>query len=297
VTPALQASYRYCRQIARSRAGNFYYSFVLLSKPQRDAMCAVYAFMRRSDDLADEPGRPVEAARAALEEWRQELDRALDSGTGAYPGWPALLDSIARYRIPHRYFAEMIEGVGSDLGRGSIGSFEELYRYCYQVASVVGLVTVHIFGFEDPRALALAEKCGIAFQLTNILRDLREDALAGRVYLPEEDLLRFGVSPADLAAAEPTPALRDLVRFEAARAAEYYRESAPLIGLVAPASRPSLAALIGIYWRLLDRIGDCGYDVLSRRIRLTALEKSAIVARAALGLGLPGAAKTSRPAL
>jgi phytoene synthase len=273
---ALAASYEHCRAVARSRARNFYYSFVLLPRAKRDAMCAVYAFMRRSDDLSDEPG----SSPAALESWRTDLGRALDGDYAEDPCWPALHDTVRRYGIPSRYLHEMIDGVASDLEPRSIGTFDELYRYCYLVASVVGLTVVHIFGYESAEALPLAEKCGIAFQLTNIIRDVREDAERGRVYLPAEDLARFGVSEEGLR--QDSRELRELLRYESARARRYYDESRSLIGMVHPSSRRSLWALVEIYSRLLGRIERSGYDVVRRRIRLHWWEKAAIVARAAI---------------
>ena len=257
-------SYAYCRNVARRQAKNFYYSFVLLSKPQRDAMCAIYAFMRYSDDLSD---GPETATPAVMDRWRRDLDQALNGYYGEHPCWPAFHDAVQRYRIPHQYFHEMIDGVTSDLEPRHIGTFDELYRYCYQVASVVGLTIIHIFGFESSRALQLAEKCGIAFQLTNIIRDVKEDEEKGRCYLPAEDRARF-------------PVLRDLLAFEAARANQYYAESAPLVGMVEPGSRASLWALIEIYRRLLRRIERSNYDVLTQRIRLSTWEKMAVVAEA-----------------
>jgi len=173
--------------------------------------------------------------------------------------------------------------VASDLQSRSFHTFDELYRYCYRVASVVGLTIVHIFGFDSPDALALAEKCGIAFQLTNILRDIREDAGLGRVYLPSEDLARFGVSTEDLKNARRSEAFDRLMEFEIARARRYYEESAPLVGLVHRESRGSLRALIAIYSGLLGRIAESPSDVLRRRISLPATEKVWIVLRSALG--------------
>jgi len=271
-------SYRYCRRVARSRARNFYYSFVLLSRPQRDAMCAMYAFMRYCDDLSDEPG----ATRAAIERWRADLDQALAGRFSGHPVWPAFHDAVRRFAIPHQYFREMIDGVASDVEPRRIETFDQLHRYCYQVASVVGLTTVHIFGFDSPAALPLAEKCGVAFQLTNILRDIREDAGLGRIYLPAEDLRRFGVTEEDLRSGNRSPAFVELMRFEAARARACYDESRPLLELVSPHSRPSLWALIEIYSRLLERIERSGYDVFARRIRLPARQKAGIVLRALL---------------
>lgn len=270
-------SYAHCRAVARRRAKNFYYSFVLLSRAQRDAMCAIYAFMRACDDLSDEPG----AQRAALDRWRAALDEALAGRFDANPCWPAFHDAVRRYGIPARYFHEMIDGVTSDLEPRQPETFDELYGYCYRVASVVGLSIIHVFGFDSEAAPGLAEKCGVAFQLTNILRDVREDAENGRVYLPAEDLRRFGVEREDLRAAKPSAAFLEMIRFEAARARRYYEEAAPLLGLIHPGSRRSLWALIEIYSRLLGRIERGGYDVLSTRVRLSTMEKVWIVARAA----------------
>ena len=174
----------------------------------------------------------------------------------------------------------MIDGVASDLEPRRFETFDQLYRYCYQVASVVGLTVIHIFGFDTRSALPLAEKCGVAFQLTNILRDIREDAGLGRIYLPAEDLRRFGVTEEDLKAGHRSEAFLKLMQFEAGRARAYYNESLPLLDLIHPRSRPSLWALIAIYSRLLERIEATNYDVFSRRVRLSLFEKSWIVVRA-----------------
>jgi len=273
---ALDDSYAHCRRIARARARNFYYSFVLLPREQRNAMCAVYAFMRYCDDLSDEPG----ANRASIEQWRTALDEALAGRCDAHPVLPAFHETVAHYRIPPRYFHEMIDGVASDLEPRHFATFDELYRYCYQVASTAGLTTIHILGFDSAEAPPLAEKCGIAFQLTNILRDIREDAARGRIYLPAEDLARCRVTEDDIRGGVRTPEFIDLMDFEADRARQYYRESQPLVGLVDRRSRASLAALISIYSRLLDRIERSNYDVFARRISLAAWEKSWIVLRA-----------------
>jgi phytoene synthase len=273
----LEESYRYCEHVARNRARNFYYSFILLSPPQRRAMCAIYAFMRYCDDLSDDSG--IKDRAGAIQKWRADLDRALAGDLPDNPVWPAFYDAVQRYAIPALYFHDMIEGVSSDLEPRRIETFEELYRYCYLVASVVGLTIIHIFGFDDPHALELAEKCGIAFQLTNILRDVREDALKDRIYLPAEDLARFGVSAEALKNPLPPNGFVSLMSFEAARARDYYQQSRPLVEMVRPASRPSLSALIEIYRKLLDRIEESGVDVLSRRVRIPTWEKSLIVVR------------------
>jgi phytoene synthase len=277
---SLEASQAHCRRVAKKRAKNFYYSFVLLSPEKKNAMCAMYAFMRYCDDLSDEPG----ATRTAMDRWREALTEALAGRPDSGPLWPAFLDAVTRYGIPHKYFHEMIEGVASDLAPRTFHTFDELYQYCYRVASVVGLTTIHIFGFDSSSALPLAEKCGIAFQLTNILRDIREDAGLGRVYLPSEDLARFGVSTEDLRSARRTEAFDHLMEFEIARARNYYDESAPLIDLIHEESRGSLRALIAIYRGLLQRIAESPSDVLIRRISLPAIEKVWIVLRSAAGI-------------
>jgi phytoene synthase len=269
----LEASYAFCQRIARTRARNFYYSFLLLSREQREAMCAIYAFMRYCDDISEGEG----ASREGIERWRQDLDCALEGRFGSNLLWPAFHDTVQRYHIPHEYFYEMIDGVSSDLQPKQLQTFDELYRYCYQVASVVGLTIIHIFGFESPEALQLAEKCGIAFQLTNILRDVREDRENGRIYLPEEDIRKFG---ADLGVHDER--FVKLMSFEAARARAYYDESRPLIALVHKRSRPSLWALIEIYRRLLTRIEGSNFNVLKKRIRVPTWEKLSILASAAL---------------
>jgi len=272
----LDASYAYCVDVARRRAKNFYYSFLVLPERKRLAMCAVYAFMRECDDLSDEHGASLDN----LARWRAGLDATLAGNPAAHALWPAFLDVVTRYRIPAHYFHEMIDGVSSDLQPRTIETFEDLYRYCYLVASVVGLTTIHIFGFENECAPALAERCGIAFQLTNIIRDVHEDASHGRVYLPSEDLARFGVAADMLCRRETLPEVRSLLEFEAARARRYYDESAPLIALIHTDSRPALWALIEIYSKLLLRIQQNNYDVMPSRIRLSTAEKTGVLLRA-----------------
>ena len=280
---SVEESYRYCRDIARKRAKNFFYSFLLLEKPQRDAMCAIYAFMRLCDDLSDEP---AVADRAKLREmialWRLDLERALSGRVSGHLLWPAFYDTVQRYSIPHRFFHEMIDGITSDLEPREIQTYDELYRYCYHVASVVGLTIIHIFGFSSNKALILAEKCGVAFQLTNILRDVREDAGLNRIYLPLEDLRRFGVPVEQLRSGSEDEHFRELMRFEADRARAYYKESGPLMDLIDPKSRRSLWALREIYMRLLAKIENNNYDVLSRRVNVPTYAKIALLLRAFL---------------
>lgn len=275
---SLTESYRVCREITRSRAKNFYYAFVLLDSERRDAICAIYAFMRVCDDLSDEAG----ATEAALNAWRGELRAALAEPPGQNPIWPAFADTVKRYKIPAHYFEDHLDGVTSDLTRRQIETFDELYRYCYQVASIPGLCLIRIFGYRGDDAEALAEKCGVAFQLTNILRDVREDAQNGRVYLPREDLDRFAVDPAGFAMGQASDGFAGLMRFEGKRARDYYWESHPLLEMIDSKCRPSLWALIEIYSRLLGRMEARSYPVLRERVRLSALEKSWIVLRSFL---------------
>jgi phytoene synthase len=275
----LAASQSYCLRVARRAARNFYYGFYPLSDEQHVAMCAVYAFARRSDDITDEEGPADRAARRqALQCWRAALDAALSGDYGDDPVLPALHHAVGRFSIPPCYLHELIDGVAIDLAPPRYQTFDDLYRYCYLVASTVGLICLHIFGFDSTEAPALAEKMGIAFQLTNILRDLREDLGRGRLYLPAEDLERFGVAPADF---QPPrlDRLRPLLAFEADRAEHYYAEAAPLLDLVHARSRASLWILATIYHHLLEHIRAAQFDVFSRRVRLSTVGKSLIMLR------------------
>ncbi len=282
--PSVEQSFAHCRRIARSRAGNFRYAFLLLHREQRDAMCALYAFMRRADDISDDDGPlPPESRRERLDAWRGKLAEALAGHCGGDPLLPAFAAAVERYRIPVRYFSELIDGMQSDLRPAVYRTFDELYRYCYRAASTVGLAAVHVFGFDRPAALQLAEKCGVAFQLTNILRDVAEDAGLGRVYLPQEDLDRFGLSRNEILERTIQPAderFRRLMEFQWTRAERYYREAAPLLTMVERRSRPALWAMAALYHGILLRIRGLQYNVLDRRASLSGWEKSWIVLRA-----------------
>jgi phytoene synthase len=276
----LRASYDFCSELSRREAKNFYYSFLVLPGDRRRSMCALYAFLRRTDDLADAPG-PIERKAPALDAWRRGLDDALEGRTDAWPGFLALADSVKKHEIPARYLHEVIDGVEMDLTPRPFVTFEDLSLYCYRVASVVGLSCLHIWGYRSDhgKAEALAESCGIALQLTNIIRDVREDALQGRVYLPLDDLRRFGIDPAELAAPRPTGRVRALLEYQGARAYEYYRRAEPLVSRVDPVGRPVLQAMVGIYRALLDEIVRRDYDVLTSRVALPGWRKLAITAR------------------
>jgi phytoene synthase len=290
----LEISYQHCQRVARTQAKNFYYAFFALPKEKRDAMCALYAFFRYCDDLSDD-AESVDAARQNLRRWRAVLDAAY-AGAGEasqlpadQPGaatanlmLPAFNDAVRRFKIPKEYFADLITGAEMDLDVKRYETFDELYRYCYRVASCVGLSVIHIFGFTNDAAKQHAEECGIAFQLTNILRDVREDAQMGRIYLPLEDLRRFGVPEADILAGKPPPAFVDLMRFESQRAHDYYEKSRPLIRMIHADSREALVALMEIYHGLLKKIERAGFDVFAQRVSLPKWKKIFIAIRSVL---------------
>ena len=285
----LESSYEYCRRVARNAASNFYYAFYMLPRPKRDALCAIYAFMRLVDDASDAPVSVASATdenalrRAALSRWRVLLDKSVAGDTSGHAILPAFADTVKRYRIPSRYFHDLISGAEMDLVETNYATFEALQEYCYRVAGTVGLTCVHVFGFEDPHVLELAQHLGIAFQLTNILRDVSSDLAIRRVYIPAEDLSRFGCSVAELERGVVTPAVRELLRFEEERAWKFYREGARLVSKVDADSRAALWALVRIYSGLLARIEERDFDVFSARVRLNTAGKARILLRARLG--------------
>jgi phytoene synthase len=275
---SLSKSYAYCERLARREAGNFYHGFRLLPADQRRAMCALYAFMRIADDLADAPG-PAAAKRLPLEGWRAQLHDAL-AGVYRHPIHPALHHTVAHFGVPPSYLEAVLDGVVMDLDTDRYETFADLYRYCYRVASAVGLACIHIWGNAAEPARRHAEAAGIAFQLTNILRDLGEDAARGRVYLPREDLERFGYPAEHLARGVRDGPFRELMRFEVARANAYYDAAAPLADLLPRAGRAVYLVMQRTYRGLLDRIVRRDYDVFSSRVRLSRLHKLWLAARA-----------------
>lgn len=282
---ALRESYRFCARIARREARNFYWAFLLLPPARRRSMCALYAFLRHTDDLADEPGEPEDKAQA-IESWRLALDAALEGRPDAWTGLLALADTVKRHTIPPHLLHDVIDGVSMDVQPRGFATFDELTDYCYHVASVVGLCCIHIWGYRSEGGLAerLAEHCGLALQLTNILRDIGEDARAGRVYLPREDLERFGIEPGELAAGGgPRERVRDLLEFEGQRAYAYYEDARRLVPLVDPVGRPVLRTIVGIYRALLDEIARRDYNVLETRVSIPAWRKAAIAVAAMAG--------------
>jgi phytoene synthase len=263
--------------MARRAAANFYHAFRLLPADQRRAMCALYAFMRVADDLADNPGSS-EAKRAALDDWRRQLGDALD-GVHHHPLHAALHRTVERYGLARAHLEAVLDGVCMDLDTDHYATFADLYCYCYRVASAVGLSCVRVWGAAGAAAEPYAEAAGIAFQLTNILRDLSEDAGRGRVYLPQEDLQRFGYTEDDLRAGRRDDRLRALMRFEADRAYSYYDAAGPLPALLPPAGRAVFLVMLRTYRGLLDAIVRRDFDVFSGRVRLSRVHKLWLAAR------------------
>jgi len=280
---SVAASYDHCRNLARSAARNFYYGFRLLPPAKRDALCALYAFMREVDDISDEPGE-IAVKQRGLAERRAEMDRALAGETSASPVWPAFRDTAERYNIPSRYLHDLISGAEMDLTVSVYETFDRLREYCYRVAGTVGLCCVHVFGFTEPRAPELAERLGIAFQLTNILRDVPKDFAMGRIYLPLDDMARFGCDARDLRQANAGARFADLIHFQAERAWKFYAEGWALLDLIEDDSCAALWAMARIYAGILEKIELRRYDVLAAPpARLSSAEKVWILARARLG--------------
>jgi phytoene synthase len=303
-------AYAVCSAIAQREAKNFYYSFRVLPEHKRDAMCAVYAFMRRADDISDDETLPVAARRELMARWLEAWRTARRSGVSDDPVFLALNDTQKKFAIPDALLEDLVRGTTMDLEESQPGvvavtvatgsepgslartfqiyeNFDGLYRYCYLVASVVGLVCIRIFGYSDPRAELLAEKTGVAFQLTNILRDVSEDAERGRIYLPLGDLEAKRVSVEHLVLAaqkrEKPETVTNLLALEESRAREFYASADELLSLINRDSRAALWVLVTIYRSLLERITARNYDVFSERVSVPTSKKLMILAQ---GMGM-----------
>jgi phytoene synthase len=288
----IAVAYSVCRSITRSAAKNFYYAFLVLPMAKRQALCAVYAYMRRCDDIADDFKLPASERRQRLNAWLDAFHRAEAGHATDDPVLLALTDTQRQFKIPVELLDQLAYGTGMDIqdsanptasGAAELQvlyrSFSDLRQYCYRVASVVGLVCIRIFGYRDPAAEALAENLGLAFQLTNIIRDVREDADMGRIYLPAEDIERFKIGPSDFRQAAIPERLRWLLAAEADRAREYYSSARELMLLIDEDSQPALWVLVTIYRRLLEKISDRKYDVFGKKIVLTVREKVIILGK------------------
>lgn len=288
---SIEAAYTTCREIARREAKNFYYAFVALPAHKRDAMCAIYAFMRHADDISDDESKDHAIRHTELTRW---TDAWRDGTDTSDPVFVAVRDTQQRYNIPDELLEQLVQGTAMDLQpeaanrRGAdrldtFATFTDLYRYCYYVASVVGLVCIRIFGFSDPAAERLAEETGIAFQLTNILRDVREDADRGRVYIPADDLKGAGTSSGELANVKTGRELTEPQRLALAgvarRARAYYQSADRLLPLINVDSRPALKVLVKIYSGLLTKIEAKRFDVFTSRVQVPMWQKVLILSR------------------
>ena len=291
----LNAAYAECRAIAKREAKNFYYAFVALPEPRRNAICAIYAFMRTADDLADDESLSRDERRRRLDAWLDNWHGVCHGGDSSDLVFVAVRDATERYDIPLSLLDELVAGVTMDLNQNATdapdtyATFDDLYHYCYLVASVVGLVSIRIFGYTNPRAEKLAEETGIAFQLTNILRDVAEDASRNRVYLPLDDLALNHLSPDDLirraADAPPAENERALLVRTAQRAEKFYQSAQQLLPLIDRESRPALWVLVSIYHELLKRIERANYDVFSTRASVPMRRKLSILGTGMVRMG------------
>ena len=293
---SLTESYEYCHELTQRTAHNFRFSFLTLPADRRRAMDALYAFNRITDDLGDDEDASLELRRTRLTTWRQSLQFILDSGSGCdsidvpgtgeigpfsdHPSHPAIADMVATYRIPHEYLFAVIDGVEMDLNPTEIVTFADLQRYCYHVAGAVGLCCIHVWGFHDERAIPLAIDCGLALQLTNILRDIGEDADVGRIYLPKEDLERFGYTHDELRAKIVNDQFLDLMQFQVNRAKSCYIKAEKLFDYLDPPGKPILRAMIDIYSGILTQIEQSHFDVFSKRASLPKWKKLWFAVRA-----------------
>ena len=269
----------FCIDLTKKSGSNFYYSFLFLPKSRRDAMYTVYAFSKAVDSAVDEPPAGSDP-KEELRKWRTELDAAY----GGTPTWPIMI-SLAHHAktlsIPKAYFEELIKGVEMDLTATRYANFDDLSAYCYRVASIVGLICLHIFGPTSAHAQDYAVDLGMAFQLTNILRDIGTDAEHGRIYLPQEDLARFGYSEEDLLRRTDNQQLRDLVRFEAERARSFYAKARAALESLPAGDRRALTVaeiMRAVYSRILERIERPGFHPFGPRVRLSTTGRLALAA-------------------
>jgi 15-cis-phytoene synthase len=290
----ISEAYAVCRTIARREAKNFYYAFRVLPEHKRNAMCAVYAFMRRADDISDDESLPIAERREVMAKWLEAWREARLTGVSSDPVFMALKHTQAKFRIPDALLEDLVRGTTMDLEPRpetagelqTFATFEDLYRYCYLVASVVGLVCIKIFGYTDPQAEKLAEETGVAFQLTNILRDVKEDAERGRIYLPLDLIDEFGVGVDRVkmlaSGAAMVPNERTMLQSLGSQAERYYRSADQLLPLIDADSRAALWVLVTIYRGLLHKILRAHGDVFTRRLSVSTPEKLTILAQGAV---------------
>ena len=274
----LDAAYDYCREVTRREAKNFYYGFMLLPNGQRRAIYSAYAFARECDDIAD-ASLPPDIAREQLANYRCDLEECL-AGRPDGPVFEALHRTVEKYSVPNRYLFDLISGVEMDLSKSRYETFEELKAYCYHVASVVGLISIEIFGYDGGEdARGYAADLGIALQLTNILRDISEDGERGRIYLPLDELEWFGCGEDDLLAGRATPEFGSLIAFQADRARHYYTQGRRLLPHLPARARACVGVMAGIYGTILDDIERDPGVVFRRRVSLSGPQKLALAGK------------------
>jgi phytoene synthase len=280
--PNIAEAYRKCAEITRRSGSSFASTFWMLPKPKRNALHAIYAFCRLADDIADDP--EIAGDRTALlARWRKELDHAF-RGKAQHSVGIALSDAVERFRLPERIFLDLLAGVEFDLADGPIQTFDDLRLYCYRVASTVGLLVVRILGFENPRSLEFAETLGIAVQLTNVLRDVGDDASTGRIYLPKDEFERFGISSESILAGQMTAELQLMLSFNAKRAASYYERAEQLLPDEDRRALRPATAMGRIYRALLDELIDRGFPCFEQSVRLSKPRRVAIAAKVWMGM-------------
>lgn len=280
----LEGSFAYCRALTRAHAKSFYFSSIALPVHKKDAAYAIYAFCRFADDLLDEDLPETEKRRAAVGEKLRRLLVALYGNSDLkLPFAPAFRRTVSEYKIPAKLFEELIEGVCMDIGPVRIRNFEELHLYCYRVASVVGLMMSPIFGLEDERGKERAIEMGVAMQLTNILRDVKEDLDKDRIYLPADELQRFGLTENDLRESRADDRWKTFMRFQVERARSSYRSGEMGIPLLAPdGSRLAVTLMSTVYAGILDEIERADCDVFKGRVHVSFARKLGLAARAFL---------------
>ena len=280
--PNIAEAYRECAAITRRSGSSFASTFWMLPKGKRNALHAIYAFFRLADDIADDP--QIAGDRTALlARWREELDDAF-RGKAQHAVGVALGDAVERFQLPERVFLDLLAGVEFDLADGPIETFDDLRLYCYRVASTVGLLVVRILGFENPRSLEFAETLGIAVQLTNVLRDVGDDASTGRIYLPKAELERFGISTESILASQMTAELQLMMSFNAKRAASYYERAEQLLPDEDRRALRPATAMGRIYRALLDELIERGFPCFEQPVRLSKPRRVAIAAKVWMGM-------------
>lgn len=261
----------YCQQKAVQSGSSFYYSFLFLPNNKKRAMTALYAFCRQVDDIVDDTNDP-EVAHMQLKWWFSEIER-LFQGTPQHPITQALAPFIAQFHWEQRWFEEILQGMQMDLVGTQYATFDDLKVYCYHVAGVVGILSAHVFGFQDSRTILYAKNLGVALQLVNIIRDLGEDLSRGRVYLPQTELAQFGITPQDLLDKKNNPALTQLLHFQAARARQYYQDALSVLPAADRARQKSGIIMAKVYFTLLDEMAQDNFQVLHQRYSLTPIRK------------------------